>query len=119
MYQAVIEGKTVNLRNRDYERILDRLDASKLDENGKRKKQCSLCARFEDCRACPFGQFEKSEEKLYAGCQRLVNKFFRSKGLKSLFCMDYVSVFAKTTKQRERLQMLHDVFERSFRKVTK
>ena len=119
MYQAIIEGKTVNLRNRDYERILDRFDVSKLDENGERHVQCSLCARFEDCRACPFGQFEKSEEKLYAGCQRLVNKFFRSKRMKSLFDLGSHCVSATTPKQRERLAMLHDVFERSFKKVTK
>jgi len=116
MYQAIIEGKTVNLRNRDYERILDRFDVSKLDENGERHVQCSLCARFL-CFQCPFGQFHQTTE--LASCSLLVNRFFRSKGLRPLFIMNDIGVSARTPKQRERLQMLHDVFKRSFKKVTK
>lgn len=118
MYQAIIEGKTVRLRNRDYERILDRMDVSKLDEFGRRHKQCSLCARFDsDCSLCPFGQFTSEDE--LAGCWALVKSFFHSKRIKPLFRMGALEVHATTLKQRERLAMLHDVFERSFKKVTK
>ena len=116
MYEAKIEGKTVRLRNRDYERILDRMDVSKLDEHSKRRKQCSLCARFW-CHQCPFGQFPRTAKM--APCSLLAEKFFRSKGMKSLFSMDDVSIAATTPKQRERLQMLHDAFQRSFKKATK
>ena len=114
MYQAVIEGKIVNLRNRDYERILDRLDVSKLDEWGERWKQCPLCARIEGCDSCTFDQFSSNN---IAGCWRLVNRFFRHKGLKLLFDLNEWRVVAYTTKQCEQLQMLHDAFERSFRRI--
>ena len=114
MYQAVIEGKIVNLRNRDYERILDRLDVSKLDEWGERYVQCPLCARLY-CEDCQFEQFKKGFD--LAGCWRLIKRFFRSKGMKVLFDMDHESVAAYTQKQREQLRMLHDTFERSFRRV--
>ena len=116
MYQAVIEGKIVNLRNRDYERILDRLDVSKLDEWGERHVQCALCTRLDmNCQECSFGQFASSSE--LTGCWALVKKFFRSKRMKPLFHLGSYCVAAYTQKQREQLRMLHDTFERSFRRV--